>query len=65
MPYTEGLNPVWYMGPDDVMLETAEQKQTKALQSIADSLLIIQQLLSRSTDSEGTLVVGTQPPTYY
>lgn len=42
-----------------------EQRKLEALESIAENLLKIQQLLSSSTDSEGTLVVGTQPPTYY
>lgn len=65
MPYTEGPNPVWYQGPGDHMIETMEQKQLAALQSIAESLLEIKQLLANSTSMTGTLVVETRPEQYY
>lgn len=50
---------------NDVPEYEVEQRKMEALESIAESLLVIQRAVAKSTDSEGTLVVGTQPPAYY
>lgn len=42
-----------------------EQRKMEALQSIAESLLEIKQLLANSTNRTGTLVVETRPEQYY
>lgn len=41
-----------------------EQRKMEALESIADSLLKIELLLTNSVDNSGTLVIGTQPASY-